>query len=191
MERDWAVLGWKMLVTRGVLAIVFGLVAMFWPTGTVIALALLWGIWALIDGIGSIWQAFRPEAKGQGRAWLIVMGVIAVLAGLLVIIHPGIAVAALTWILGIWLIIRGVIELVGAFSSTITVPRWLLVVSGALSLVLGVLFVVNPETGAVAIAFWLGLVALIWGVVFLGLGLAVRSHLNAFAGPGGPPGAVA
>lgn len=191
MERDWAVLGWKMLVTRGVLAIVFGLVAMFLPRLTVLALALLWGIWALVDGVGSLWQAFQPESKGQGRTWLVVMGVIAIIAGLIAIFHPGVAVAALTWILGIWLIVRGVIELVGAFTSSISVPRWLLVVGGLLSLVLGVLFVANPETGAVAIAFWLGLVALIWGIAFVGIGLAVRSHLKAFSGPGGPPGALA
>ncbi len=191
MERDWAVLGWKMLVTRGVLAIVFGLIAMFWPVGTALTLALLWGIWALVDGVGSLWQAFRPESKGQGRAWLVVMGVIAILAGLIAIFHPGVAVAALTWILGIWLIVRGVIELFGAFASTISVPRWLLVVGGLLSLGLGVLFVANPETGAVAIAFWLGLVALIWGIAFVGIGLAMRSHLKTFSGPGGPPAAPA
>ncbi len=119
MERDWAVLGWKMLVTRGVLAIVFGIIAMFWPVGTALTLALLWGIWALIDGVGSLWQAFRPESKGQGRAWLVIMGVIAIIAGFIAIFHPGVAVAALTWILGIWLIVRGVIELVGAFTATI------------------------------------------------------------------------
>ncbi len=191
MDRDWAVLGWKMLVTRGVLAIVFGLIAMFWPVGTALTLALLWGIWALVDGVGSIWQAFRPESKGQGRTWLLVMGVIAILAGFIAIFHPGVAVAALTWILGIWLIVRGVIELVGAFVSTIAVPRWLLVVGGLLSLVLGVLFVANPETAAVAIAFWLGLVALIWGIAFVGIGLAVRSHVKSLTGPGGPPGALA
>jgi uncharacterized membrane protein HdeD (DUF308 family) len=192
VEKDWLSLGWKLLVARGVLGIVFGVVAMIWPVGTAITLALLWGIWALVDGIGSIAQAFRKDATG--KVWLIVMGVISLIAAFFAIFRPVVTIVALTWILGIWLIVRGILELIGAFSSTIQLPRWLLIVGGLLSIVIGVLFVANPGTSAVVIAVWIGLLALLWGVVFVGIGLVVRSHLKKLDGTGSsslPPPAPA
>jgi uncharacterized membrane protein HdeD (DUF308 family) len=177
MERDWLTVGWKMLLVRGVIGIVFGIFAIAWPISTAIALALLWGIWALTDGIGSIVQAFQPESRGS-RLWLVVIGVIALVAGILAISSPGLTAKTLTWILGIWLIVRGVFELFGAFSSQQVMPRWLLVLSAALSILLGILFAANPGAGAVGVAVLLGVTALIWGVVLIGVGFSVRRSLG-------------
>ena len=179
MERDWLTLGWKMLLVRGAVGIVFGILAIVWPIHTAIALVLLWGFWALVDGIGSIVQAFQRESGGS-RLWLITLGVIALLAAFFAITSPGMTAKALTWILGIWLIIRGIFELAGAFSSQQVMPRWLLVVSGLLSLFIGILFAANPGAGAVGIAVLLGVTALVWGVVLIAVGLSVR---RAHSGP--------
>jgi uncharacterized membrane protein HdeD (DUF308 family) len=189
MEKDWLVLGWKVLVLRGVLGIVFGIVAIAWPISTATALALLWGIWALVEGLGSLWQAFQPGATG--RVWLVVMGVIALVAAFFAIFHAGATAVALTWILGIWLIVRGIFELVGAFASTLPMPRWLLVLGGLLSILVGVLFTANPGAGAVAVAVWLGLMALIWGIVLVATGFMFRQGAKASAasGPGHTPSA--
>ncbi|HZX04414.1 HdeD family acid-resistance protein, partial [Kribbella sp.] len=168
-----------MLLVRGALGIVFGILAIAWPISTAIAFALLWGIWALTDGIGSIAQAFQPEAKG-GRVWLIVLGVIALLAGFFAIVHPGMTAVTLTWILGIWLIVRGIFELAGAFGSQLPMPRWLLVLNGVLSLLIGILFAANPGAGAISIAVLLGITALIWGAVLIGVAWSVR---RAASGP--------
>ncbi|GAA3134170.1 uncharacterized membrane protein HdeD (DUF308 family) [Kribbella aluminosa] len=178
MERDWLTLGWKMLLVRGVIGIVFGILAIAWPISTAIALALLWGFWALTDGIGSVVQAFQPEYRGS-RVWLIVLGVIALLAAFFAITSPGMTAATLTWILGIWLIVRGIFELAGAFFSQQVMPRWLLVLNGALSLLIGILFAANPGAGAVSIAVLLGITALIWGVVLIGVAWSVRRALSA------------
>lgn len=183
MERDWLTLGWKMLLVRGVLGIVFGILAIAWPISTAIALALLWGIWALADGIGSIAQAFQPKSRGS-RLWLLALGVIAVIAGFFAIVHPGMTVATLTWILGIWLIIRGIFELAGAFSSGLPMPRWLLVLNGLLSLLIGILFAANPGAGAVGIAVVLGITALVWGVVLIAVAMSVRRGLTTPPQPG-------
>ncbi|GAA2807851.1 HdeD family acid-resistance protein [Kribbella solani] len=180
MERDWLTLGWKMLLVRGAIGIVFGIMAIAWPISTAIALAVLWGIWALTDGIGSLAQAFQPETRGGSRVYLIVLGVIALLAGFFAIVHPGMTAVTLTWILGIWLIVRGIFELAGAFSSQLFVPRWLLVLNGVLSLLLGILFAARPGPSAVKIAVLLGITALIWGAVLIGVGLSVR---RAASGP--------
>jgi uncharacterized membrane protein HdeD (DUF308 family) len=187
MEKDWLAVGWKHLVVRGVLGIIFGILAMAWPITTAIALAFLVGCWALVDGVSSIWQAFQPEARS--RVWLVVMGVLALLAAFFAIARPAVTAVALTWILGIWLIVRGVFELVGAFASTVSTPRWLLVLGGIFSLLLGFLFTANPGTGAVAVAFWLGLLAIAWGAAFIAVGFMVRRQESPSAhhGPAAAP----
>jgi uncharacterized membrane protein HdeD (DUF308 family) len=174
VEKDWFALSWKLLLTRGIIGILFGIVAMVWPISTAIALALLWGVWALIDGVGTVIQAFQPEA--HGRVWLVLMGIVSLIAAFFAIFSPAVAAVALTWILGIWLIVRGVFELLGAFRATRQSPRWLLIVGGALSILLGVLFAANPGASAVGIAFWLGVTALIWGAAFVVLGVIVRTR---------------
>ena len=186
MERDWLTVGWKMLVVRGAIAIVFGILAIIWPIQTAVALALLWGFWALLDGVSSLVQAFQPASRGR-RLWLVFIGVIALIAAFFAIFSPAVTAVALTWILGIWLIVRGVFEAVGAFSSSRQIPRWLLLVSAALSLILGILFVANPGAAAVGLAVVLGIIALIWGAVFLAIGLAMRRDL---AAPGHPKPAM-
>ena len=107
------------------------------------------------------------------------MGVIALVAAFFAIFSPGVAAKALTWILGIWLIVRGVFELIGAFTRKLTTtPRWLILLSAAFSVLLGILFVANPGAAVVGIAVFLGVVALMWGAVFVLGGLAARRELN-------------
>jgi uncharacterized membrane protein HdeD (DUF308 family) len=188
MERDWLNVGWKVLLVRGVIAILFGIVAIAWPVSTAIALALLWGFWALFDGVGSLVQAFQPESRGS-RVWLVIMGLVALVAAFFAIFSPAVTAVALTWILGIWLIVRGVFEAIGAFSSNLLLPRWLLLLGAALSLILGVLFVANPGRAVVAVAVWLGITALIWGGVFVAMAIAIRHDLHAVerSAPGDSP----
>jgi uncharacterized membrane protein HdeD (DUF308 family) len=173
MDRD---LGWKMLVVRGVIGVVFGILAIFWPVSTATALIVLWGFWALVEGIGSLVQAFQPESRGS-RLGSALLGVVGLVAAFFAIFSPQVTAETLTWILGIWLIIRGLFEVVGAFSSTLLTPRWLLLLSAALSILLGVFFVANPGRGAVGIAVLLGIIALAWGIVFVVAGLLMRREL--------------
>ena len=103
------------------------------------------------------------------------MALVALVVALVAIFRPGTAASVVTWFVGIWLLVRGLFELVGAFSSTVATPRWLLVLGALLDLVLGWLFVSNPGTAAVAVAWVIGLLAIAWGVVFVVLALAARS----------------
>jgi uncharacterized membrane protein HdeD (DUF308 family) len=169
---------WQAILLRGSLAIAFGIIAITAPIETVTALAIFWGCWALVDGIGLLYQAFRPEGRG-GRWWLVLMGFVAVVAGFLAIIQPGLAATTLTWILGIWLVVRGAFELGSAISAASIWPRWLLVASAVASLILGVLFMLNPAAGAVSIALTLGIIAIAWGVTMVAAGYAVRAAASA------------
>ena len=179
MREDWLGVGWTYLVLRGAVAIVFGIVAMVWPQSTATALAFLWGVWALADGFGSLLQAFQPADSRSSRWLLVPMGLLAVAAGLVAVTSPAMTAVALTWVLGIWLLLRGLIEAVAAFGASAGVPRGLLFLGAGLDVLLGVLFVANPGGAAVGLSVLLGLTALAWGLVFTGIGLWVRREATA------------
>lgn len=172
MEKNWLDDNWVMLLVRGIIAVLFGIMAMVWPGITAIALAVLWGAWALVDGVINLAAAFQRGAHGKG--WKIFYGVISVLAGLVAIIHPFDAALVLTWILGIWFIVTAIFQGIGAFSSTRTQPRWMLLVSAVLSLVIGILFVARPGVGVLSIVLWIGVVAIIWGIFLIIAAFAAR-----------------
>ena len=183
---DWLSVGWQYLVIRGVVALVFGIVAMVWPTETALAFAFLWGVWALADGLGSLLQAFQPGVTRGSRWLLVAMGVIALAAGLFAVTSPAVTATALTWILGIWLVVRGLFEVVSAFGSSSGAPRALTFLGAGLDLLLGILFMANPGAGAAGISFVLGLAAFAWGLVFTGVGLWVRRQAGEMTSGGAP-----
>lgn len=175
MKDDWLSLAWKVLVARGVVGIVLGVVALAWPGETALAFVVLWGIWALVDGIGSLAEGFSADPRGP--RWIhLLMGLASLVVAAFAIINPALSAKTLTWILGIWLILRGLSEFAAAVLGRTDRSRLLLVGSGVVDLVLGVLFAANPGRAAVGITVVLGLVAMVWGVTFLIIGLVVRSQ---------------
>jgi uncharacterized membrane protein HdeD (DUF308 family) len=175
VPKDLLTAAWKLLLLRGVIGIVLGIILVAWPEATIVVLMVLVGIWALIDGIGLAAQVFDKGAGAGQRVLFGVMALVALVVALVAIFRPGLAASAVTWFIGIWLLVRGLFELVGAFSSTVTAPRWLLVVGALLDLVLGWLFVANPGNSAKGVAVVIGILAIAWGVVFVVLSLAARS----------------
>ena len=175
MRDDWLSLAWKVLVARGVVGIVFGVVALVWPGETAVAFVFLWGIWALVDGIGSVVEGFSSDPPGP--RWIhLLMGAASIVVAFFAIFSPSMTATTLTWILGIWLIVRGLSEFASALLGRSGGSRGMLVAIGVVDLVLGVLFVANPGRSAVAITVLFGLVAMLWGVVFLAIGLFVRNQ---------------
>lgn len=181
MEKSWLDVGWKILVLRGVVAIVFGLVAIVWPISTAVTLALVWGFWALADGIGSLVEAARP-GPGAVRFLHGLMGVVALGAAFFAITSPGVTAVTLTWILGLWLLARGVSEGILAVLPSPPAPRGMLVLSAVVDLLLGVLFVANPGRSAVSLTVVLGVTAMAWGASFLLLGFSVRKTVQDLRG---------
>lgn len=161
------------LLVSGAVALLFGLVAAFFPIATAITLVILWGVYALMDGVTAAIMAFRP-APGQSRGYLVVAAVLGVVAGLIAIISPMTAGAALAWVLGLWLMVRGGLEIAAAFTQRQSAPRWLLVLGGVFWLIAGWLIMSSPGTAALAIALWLGVLAIVWGIVLLVVGVLVR-----------------
>jgi uncharacterized membrane protein HdeD (DUF308 family) len=179
MEQDWLGNAWRILVVRGLIAFVLGIVIIFAPHTAVFTFAVFWGIWALLEGLSSLGQAFQP-GPGSVRLALGLLGVLALVVAVFALFHPIVTAQALTWILGIWLIVRGAIELVLTFTRTPPLPRGVLALGGGLDLLLGVLFAANPGKSA------LGLIALAWGAAFVVLGLLARSAGKQMGPPTAP-----
>lgn len=170
---DFSPVSWKLLVARGVLGIVFGVLAMLWPLSTALALVTLWGIWALVDGIGAL-TGTTSLVGWPARVLAAVLGVLSIVAGIIALTRPVGTAVTLTWFLGIWLVARGVLEVVAVVIGRRTGPVLLGLIAAVLSILTGILFAANPGAAALSLAWVLGLMALIWGVVFLAAGLMLR-----------------
>ena len=168
-------LTWKSAVGRGAIGIVLGVIAIFWPDTAIFTFMLIWGLWALVDGIAVLFLAFQPQAR-DARTMLIVQGALGVVLGVLIVTHPGLSASVVTWLAGVWFVVRGLLEALAAFGTS---PRGMLLASAGIDIVLGVLFMVNPGGSAKGITVVLGIVALVWGIALVVIGLAWRRQPTA------------
>ena len=166
------------------IGVVFGIVAMVWPDKTVVVLVVLWGCWALVDGIMAIGAAGFVQGTGS-KVVMILLGVVSLGVAFFALVRPELAAATLTWFLGIWLVVRGVSEIIGAFRASGS-GRWVLALGGVVDGAIGVLFIANPGTAALSIAWLLGLLAFVWGLAFVAIALGVR-HAAADLPGSSPP----
>jgi uncharacterized membrane protein HdeD (DUF308 family) len=167
---------WWLVALRGLAAIVFGVLAFVWPAITLWALVLLFGAYMLVDGIFAIVAAVRAAGR-EARWWLLLIeGVLGVLAGLVAAFWPGLTALALHYFIAAWAIVSGILEIAGAIRLRREIEgEWALGLSGALSLLFGVLLVVIPAPAGLLSLVWLiGAYALAFGVLLLVLAFRLR-----------------
>jgi uncharacterized membrane protein HdeD (DUF308 family) len=158
---------WWMLTVRGVCAILFGLLAWIWPGITLWALVILFGAYALVDGIFAIGAAITGHAR-QSRIWLAVVGVCGVLLGLVTLFWPHITGLVLLLLIAWWAIITGLFEIMAAIRLRNEIEgEWFYIVTGAVSVLFGVLLFIWPASGALAIIWVIGLFSILFGVVLV------------------------
>ena len=156
---------WWLLLVRGIAAIVFGLLAWSFPGLTLAAVVILFGAYAIVDGILAIAQSFSSDAAQQ-RWPLLLMGLLGVLAGVVAFGWPGITALALLFVIAGWAMLTGGLELVGAFGLPLaTGSRWLLGLAGAASAVFGVLLVTQPGAGLMTLMWLLGFYGVFYGIL--------------------------
>jgi len=167
---------WWLFVLRGVAAIVFGIIAIVYPDATITALAIVFGIYAIVDSVGSFASAIgHRNADGWHRAAHAIEGVVALVAGVLALALPDLTALALVVLIGIWAIVSGVVEIMAAIRLRRVIDtEWLLAISGVLSIIAGIVILVWPDAGAVAISWLIGTYAIVFGVVFVWLGFKLR-----------------
>ncbi|WP_406630291.1 HdeD family acid-resistance protein [Amycolatopsis sp. WGS_07] len=166
---------WPLVLTRGILGVLFGVLALVWPGITVLALAFLFGIYVLIDAVGALMQAFRPGDGGHRIAYAL-LGVLGLVAGVLTLVWPGVTVLVLATLVGAWAVVTGIMEIVAAIRlrKQITGEAFL-IVAGALSVIAGVLVLFHPIAGAFGVALLIGIYAVIYGVTLVVLSFRLRT----------------
>ena len=166
---------WWAIAVRGVAGVVFGAIALFWPPAAVVALVLLFGAYALVDGVFNLIAAFRAPRSGRPWGWLAFSGIVGVIAGVVTFFRPGLTALALVLVIGWWAIITGIAQIIAAIRLRKHIQHeWLLGVSGLLSIALGVLLLARPGIGAITVAIWVGVYALLFGILLIALGFRLR-----------------
>lgn len=160
------------LWTLGVLGVLWGLTMALWPGLSVVTFAVIWGVYALIDGVGSLILAVKEK---EGRAWYLLSGLLGAVVGIVVILRPGMGVASAAWVLGMWLLARGVVEIIAAVALGRTVDKVLVGAGGVLWIIAGVVIMASPAQAALTLTWLFGVLAVVWGIVLVVAGFRARS----------------
>ena len=167
---------WSVLLIRGICNVLFAFVAFLQPGLTLVALVLLWGVYAVVDGAMSLTTGIAARRSGGHHGSLVVSGASGLVAGIAACIWPGVTLVVLVAIMSVWAVLRGVLEIAAAIRLRHILPRaWLLAVSGAASIAFGVLLLVRPDVGLVTLVYLVGAAALVFGILAIALALHLRT----------------
>lgn len=174
LTRNW---GW--VLASGICRIVFGVVAFVWPQLTLNVLLSLLGAYLLVDGAISIIRALINRSSDSFPWSILLLGLVSLLAGVVTMFWPGWTAMALLYLVAAWAIVAGVIEIVIAIQLRQELSNeWLLLALGALSVLFGLLLVIWPSPGILALIWMLALWAVAFGVVEILLALRLRALRN-------------
>ena len=165
---------WWAFVVRGVVGIVFGVLTFVWPGLTLAALIILFGAYALVEGIFNVISAIR--GVGAKPRWLLAIeGVVSIAAGVVTFAWPGLTALVLAYVIAGWAIVTGALEIAAAIRLRERIQgEWALVVGGILSILFGLLMAAAPAAGALALVLWIGAYAVVFGALLVAVGLRLR-----------------
>jgi uncharacterized membrane protein HdeD (DUF308 family) len=167
---------WWAMALRGVLAILFGVIALFYSGRTLLALIYVFGVFAVLGGIAAIVAAVRAGEAHLRWGWLAFAGIVGVAAGIVSFVWPGITALAVVLLVAVWAIVLGVAEIAFALQWPDTLAHpWLAALSGALSVVFGILLAVWPRAGAISLTWLLGIYAILYGATLLYYGYRLQA----------------
>jgi uncharacterized membrane protein HdeD (DUF308 family) len=167
---------WWVIALRGVFAILFGLIALFMPGVTILALVLLFAAYMLVDGVLAIVAGIRAARRHNRWGWLILEGVVDLIAGGIAVVWPLITVLAFVYLLGAWAIVSGAVLFAAGFRLNLDHGRWLMMLGGIISVVWGFLLMLWPFVGAVVLTWWIAAFALFFGAALLVLAFRLRAR---------------
>jgi uncharacterized membrane protein HdeD (DUF308 family) len=170
LVRDW----WVFLV-RGVVAVLFGIIALVRPEVTLTTLLLMFGAFALVDGLFAIVVGVASAATSDRWGALLLEGIVGALAGLAALFWPGMTALVLLYIVAGWSLVTGILAVAAAIRlRREIVNEWMLAISGVLSIILGVVLFAQPEVGILASMWMIGVYAIIFGVALIVLAFRLR-----------------
>jgi len=171
---------WQLTI-RGLALILFGIMALIWPNLTVAVLAILFGVYALVDGVVSVVGAILNRKTSPNWTLLLIMGLISIIAGIFAISNPGVTSLALLYIIAVWALLIGLVSILTAVRLRREIEgEWVMIAAGVLSIVFGIALIVAPGAGAVALVWLIGAYAIILGILDMLLAARARRWARAF-----------
>jgi len=168
---------WRALALRGLVALLFGLVVLFWPGLVLTVLALLFGIYAAVDGAITFVPALRTPDRGTQRTLPLAEGAVGIVAGLVAIFWPGLTVSGLAYVIAVWALVTGVLKILTAVLLRAQLENgWLLAGSGVLSALFGILLVVLARSDVPFLAPFIGGFAVVVGLALIVFAFRLRER---------------
>lgn len=165
---------WAMIF-RGIIAILFGVLALFWPGLTLELLVFLFAFYALFDGIIAIIAAISSMAHHKEWWTFLLEGIVGLAVGIIVLVWPEVTLVVLIYLIAAWAVVTGIMEFIAAFSPIFdTGTKILIGLAGILSAVLGFIIFFYPITGILVVTWLIGIYALLFGILLIIFGVQVK-----------------
>ena len=165
-----------LLLLRGIAAIVFGVLAFIWPGITLVTLVLFWGAFALVDGVLALANAIMGGNMGS-RWWLALVGLAGIAAGILTFMWPGVTALVLLVFIATWAIVLGIFQIIGAIQLRKEIDNeWTIGLSGAVSVLFGVIMLVAPGAGALGLIWAIASYAIVFGILMVMAAFKLKKH---------------
>lgn len=176
IDVDTLARNWWVIVLRGVASVIFGLIAVVAPGLSLAALVFVFGAFAFVDGILALVSAVRRRGVSD-RWWvLLLQGLAGVTTGVVTVVWPDLTTLALLYLIAAWALVIGALGIAAAIRlRKIITGEWLLALGGVAAIGFGVLLMLLPEAGALAVILWIGAYTFVSGVLLIALGFRLRS----------------
>jgi uncharacterized membrane protein HdeD (DUF308 family) len=167
---------WWLILLRGICAVIFGVLTFAWPGVTLAILVLFYGAFAFADGVLALVAAIMGGRRVP-RWWLAVVGLLGIAVGIVTLVMPGMTALVLLYFIAFWAIMIGVMQIAGAIRLRKEIDNeWMLIASGVISVLFGLILIVSPGAGALGLLFVIGIYAVIHGIVLITLATRLRRH---------------
>ena len=166
---------WWVFLLRGLAAILFGVLALIWPELTLLTLVALFGAFVLLDGLFNVIGGITSRKKNFYWWILLFTGLLEIAIGVLTLLWPNVTGIVLLYLIATWAVVVGILDIVLAIQIRREIKNeWILIIDGVFSVLIGVLLFIFPAASAVALAWLIGLFAIILGIVFIILAVRLR-----------------
>ncbi|MGN6272128.1 MAG: HdeD family acid-resistance protein [Protaetiibacter sp.] len=177
---------WWLVLLRGIFAVILGILAFVWPVATAVAFVWVFAFYAIVDGIVNIVHAVSTRKTDATWGWLLTIGIVGVIAGIVVMIFPvaagALALLVLLWIVAIWAIVSGIFGIPAAATIASGGARVLGIVFSVLEILFGVLLAIllftTPQSALIGLIYVLGAYAVLAGIVLVVIAFQARAAAN-------------
>jgi uncharacterized membrane protein HdeD (DUF308 family) len=174
---------WWLVALRGLVALILGIVILVIPQAAATSLVIFIGIYALVDGVFALVVAIVNRPQHKDRLWLLFEGIVGILAGAAILASPLLAAVILIYVIASWALLTGILEIIFAVAQWAVLPdKWLLLLGGIFSALLGILIFSNVGFGAVLIVTMIAIYMVLFGVLLIALGFSLKNSGNLLSG---------